>query len=789
MEITNVYINLENGHFMIEFQDGSIVDTGTSPCQDPQPPPLVEFTPLCTLCTSPDPRDFVRSIEVTNANTNLNIYFAYFGRCQVTNKLCKCQLVLLGQNPTPPSLPPGIKIPQILYISLSTGNMFRSTSYCTWVKVGTTHIPGIQGEQGQTGVGTIAVNSVEGGKLYVTYDTLERILVNGSVCYTGPTGYGATGVHPLVSWIDSDSHLYVQYSNNFLNTPSGSMSGPTGPSGVTGSTGYIPSSVTGFAGQTGCTGFTGPVGYTGILSTSALGATGFRGVTGNTGKTGPTGFTGSTGLTGTTGTSGPTGYRGATGPTGHLGPSFTGFLGVRGSTGSTGATGSSGYMVTGCTGSLGIAGSTGWTGSTGNQGSIQTGWTGSIGYSGPTGPSTTLTYTGTGTLTDAINQLRQPYTFYPTIFGTGINNTSNEAIVFGSANGNANYTVAIGYQAGQSHQASGAISIGYQVGLVQQGASAVALGHQAGWTSQGSDAISIGTSAGYNRQAQSAVSIGNNAGNSLQGTTSIAIGSNAGYYTQANSNLAIGINSGHHFQGTGCIAMGTTSGYTGQGEYSIALGDEAGATGQGVGSVSIGSKSASFIQGENSVTLGHLSGYTHQGAYAVAIGDSAGYYNQGTGSISIGMQSGMTGMHTSAIAIGNQAGISNQTANSMYTIQSLMPLGGSSASLQYNTVTGQLGPLSSSNHYKTNVQPLVSTRVSNLQPVFFDWLGSTGTCTVGLIAENVVCHHPELTPKDRYGNLYTVNYELLSVLLLHKLKTLDKRLQSQSAKLKEYIGD
>jgi hypothetical protein len=231
--------------------------------------------------------------------------------------------------------------------------------------------------------------------------------------------------------------------------------------------------------------------------------------------------------------------------------------------------------------------------------------------------------------------------------------------------------------------------------------------------------------------------------------------------------------------------MGTTSGYTGQGEYSIALGDEAGATGQGVGSVSIGSKSASFIQGVDSVALGYLSGYTHQGAYAVAIGHQAGYYNQDSQSIAIGMQSGMSGINVSAIAIGNQAGVIHQPASSLYTIKSLMPLGGSPASLQYKTITGQLGPLSSSSHYKTNIQPLVSTNISKLQPVSFDWLDNTPQRTIGLIAEDVVQYHSELAPKNRHGDLYTVNYELLSVLLLHKLKILNKKLQTQVETISE----
>jgi hypothetical protein len=153
----------------------------------------------------------------------------------------------------------------------------------------------------------------------------------------------------------------------------------------------------------------------------------------------------------------------------------------------------------------------------------------------------------------------------------------------------------------------------------------------------------------------------------------------------------------------------------------------------------------------------------------------------GIGAISIGLNTSLTGTNSSTITIGNGTGITNQISNSIYTIPSLTTLGGSPASLQYDTTTGQLGPLSSSRQYKTKIEPIIETWIDRLEAVSFEWKNTGPSLrAIGMIAENVVQYHSELTPRDNDGKLYTINYELLSVLLLHKIKHLEKRLQLQS---------
>ena len=193
-----------------------------------------------------------------------------------------------------------------------------------------------------------------------------------------------------------------------------------------------------------------------------------------------------------------------------------------------------------------------------------TGLDGPTGPIGPTGPNSNYTGTGffgpgfsnaqTTTLdildyNQAISLLRQPNTFYPTFFGTGIGTDSTripdqDAVVLGNHNdatgpNNANYAVAIGYYSGQLNQSSGAIAIGYQSGYNTQGIDAVAIGDQAGYATQGSGAIAIGQMAGNLNQGTSAIAIGEQAGFTDQGSNSIAIGNMAGYSGQASNSIVI----------------------------------------------------------------------------------------------------------------------------------------------------------------------------------------------------------------------------------------------------------
>jgi hypothetical protein len=101
---------------------------------------------------------------------------------------------------------------------------------------------------------------------------------------------------------------------------------------------------------------------------------------------------------------------------------------------------------------------------------------------------------------------------------------------------------------------------------------------------------------------------------------------------------------------------------------------------------------------------------------------------------------------------------------------------------------GQLGTVSSSRRFKHQVSALGtrSRRILELRPTSFKYLPSidaTQTETYGLIAEEVERVMPELVARDREGNIETVKYQLLPVLLLNELQ----RMQSELDALREDV--
>lgn len=83
-------------------------------------------------------------------------------------------------------------------------------------------------------------------------------------------------------------------------------------------------------------------------------------------------------------------------------------------------------------------------------------------------------------------------------------------------------TIALGFFAASTNQASNAIAIGYEAGRVTQGSATIAIGSEAGWSNQGAYSIAIGSRAGYLNQAPSSIVI--------SGLTSTLNVKNQGFY-------------------------------------------------------------------------------------------------------------------------------------------------------------------------------------------------------------------------------------------------------------------
>jgi hypothetical protein len=84
---------------------------------------------------------------------------------------------------------------------------------------------------------------------------------------------------------------------------------------------------------------------------------------------------------------------------------------------------------------------------------------------------------------------------------------------------------------------------------------------------------------------------------------------------------------------------------------------------------------------------------------------------------------------------------------------------------------GQLGTLSSSRRFKKEIVPMdkVSEAILALKPVTFHYKNdNTGTAQFGLIAEDVAKVDPDLVVRDKNGEIYTVRYDAVNVMLLNE---------------------
>ena len=105
------------------------------------------------------------------------------------------------------------------------------------------------------------------------------------------------------------------------------------------------------------------------------------------------------------------------------------------------------------------------------------------------------------------------------------------------------------------------------------------------------------------------------------------------------------------------------------------------------------------------------------------------------------------------------------------------------------TGTGLLAKKSSSKRYKENVVDTIldSSKIYDLLPVDFDWKknviieGKNPKRDFGLIAEDVEKLYPTLVQYNKEGQVESVSYDRLSLLLLMEIKKLKEEIE----KLKE----
>ena len=104
--------------------------------------------------------------------------------------------------------------------------------------------------------------------------------------------------------------------------------------------------------------------------------------------------------------------------------------------------------------------------------------------------------------------------------------------------------------------------------------------------------------------------------------------------------------------------------------------------------------------------------------------------------------------------------------------------------------TGQLGTVSSSRRFKKDIKPIdqTSEAILALKPVTFHYKnGDTKKAKempqFGLIAEDVAAVNPDLIVRDKKGEIYSVRYDAVNVMLLNEFLKQHKKVEQQQTNI------
>jgi len=174
------------------------------------------------------------------------------------------------------------------------------------------------------------------------------------------------------------------------------------------------------------------------------------------------------------------------------------------------------------------------------------------------------------------------------------------------------------------------------------------------------------------------------------------------------------------------------------------------------------------------------------GSSNCAFGDGALFNNvSGSANVAIGIAagdkittgSGIIAISNSAADVSNTCWISNiygVTTQSATTLPVIV------------SNTGQLGTAASSARFKKDIKPMeqASHAILALKPVTFHYKkDNTSTPQFGLVAEDVAKVDPDLVVRDDKGEIYTVRYDAVNVMLLNEFLKEHQQVQQQQKEI------
>jgi hypothetical protein len=357
-------------------------------------------------------------------------------------------------------------------------------------------------------------------------------------------------------------------------------------------------------------------------------------------------------------------------------------------------------------------------------------------------------------------------------------------------NTSGNFNMAIGTDALRHNTANSNLAIGFQVLFANTTGNNL--------TGIGAGALFQNTTGSFNTAVGAAALGGNTSGANNTAVGRQSLNGN----TTGSNNTAVGTSSlsanttGHDNMATGYQALlSNTTGYFNmangqQALYSNTTGYQNTANGaqslfrnvDGFNNTAYGFAALAFnVSGEINTAIGFDALFNCTGSGNIALGQAAGFnLTTGTDNIDIGAQG--IAAESKTIRIGTTlaqiatfiAGIRDTTTGNMDAIPVVIDS------------AGQLGTVSSSERFKTEIKPMdqTSEAILRLKPVTFHYKkDSKSTPQFGLIAEEVAKVDPNLIVRDAQGKIYTVRYDAVNAMLLNEFLKEHRTVQEQQKQI------
>ena len=334
-------------------------------------------------------------------------------------------------------------------------------------------------------------------------------------------------------------------------------------------------------------------------------------------------------------------------------------------------------------------------------------------------------------------------------------------------------------------------------------------GYPGGNTAEGQNAM-FGLTTGEFNTAVGFFALDNN----ITGSFNTALGAGTLFANTVGSNTAVGagallsntIGFGNTATGAFALVLNTTGLTNVANGYQALFSNTTGGKNTAIGT---GALFSNTIGGENTATgLGALAANT-TGVDNTANGLNALEANiTGSGNTAIGsgaLDSNTTGHGNTALgdgAGGNVTTASNaisigsngaNVSNSCFigNIRGITTANNDAVQVMIDSA-GQLGTVSSSRRYKTDIKPMDkgSESILALKPVSFRYKAhKDATPQFGLIAEQVAEVNPDLVVRDKNGEIYTVRYDAVNAMLLNEFLKEHRKVEEQQATIAQLKKD